>query len=261
MRSAWKSDRGLVRENNEDSVLADEENGIFLLADGMGGGPAGEVASHLAATIAHATLKMILREHGPKEEEMPVFLANVLAAVHSAVYKKTLAEPAFTGMGTTLDMVIVRGEKVCICHVGDSRVYLYQRKELRQITTDDNYAAVLAASGEIPPGRIPAGFRHILTQAVGISDELVPEFHTFDTQPRDLILMCSDGLNETLSDEEIGEVIYRNRDDIAVIPAALVDAANERGGPDNISVVIIEPLPWPVEHNNADTPEPPLLLR
>src|SRR6185369_16515400 len=164
--------------------------------------------------------------------DMPWFLANVLAAAHSAVFKRTLAEPAFTGMGTTLDMVIIRRGKVFICHVGDSRVYQYQRKLLRQITTDDNYAAVLAASAGIHYGMIPVGFRHVLTQVVGISDELVPEFYTFDPQPGDLILMCSDGLNEALSDGEIVEVIGRSRQDFAAIPTALVDAANDNGGPD-----------------------------
>ena len=243
MRSAFKSDRGLVRENNEDYVIADEENSIFLLADGMGGGPAGEVASHLAATTAHVTLKKIFHDYVPMPEDLSWLLANVLTTAHLAVFKKTLAEPAFAGMGTTLDMVIIRDGKIFICHVGDSRVYLFQRKILHQITTDDNYAAVLAASGKTPPAQIPPDFRHILTQVVGISEKLVPEFHTFDPQPGDLILMCSDGLNEALSDEEIGDVIGRNRKSFAAIPAALVEAANEKGGPDNVSVVIIEPSP------------------
>src|SRR6266700_3026725 len=126
MRSAWKSDRGLVRVKNEDCVLADDTNGIFLLADGMGGGPGGEVASYLAANTAYVTLKKILPDYGAQLEELPRLLANVLAAVHSVVFKRTLAEPALAGMGTTLDMVVLREGKIFICHVGDSRVYLFQ---------------------------------------------------------------------------------------------------------------------------------------
>lgn len=243
MRSAWKSDKGLVRENNEDYVLADEENGIFLLADGMGGGPAGEVASYIAVTTAHETLKRLLGAHG-SEKERGRPLVDALAAAHSAVYRRALAEPALAGMGTTLEMVVLRGGNVSICHLGDSRVYLLRRGVLRQITTDDNYAAFLAASGEVPPLRLHSAFRHILTQAVGTSDELIPEIHEFDVERGDLFLMCSDGLNEALSDREIGAVIGRNRENLAAIPVALVDAANEKGGPDNISVVIIEPLPF-----------------
>ena len=242
MRSAWKSDRGLVRENNEDCVLADDAKGIFLLADGMGGGPGGEVASSLAANTAYVALKKILPDYGAQLDDLPWLLANVLAAVHSVILKRTLAEPALAGMGTTLDMVVLREGKIFICHVGDSRVYLFQRGGLRQITSDDNYAAMLAASGKVPPEQIPESYRHILTQVVGISDELVPEFHTLESQPEELILMCSDGLNAALSDREIGAIIAARRGDLDAIPLALVAAANEKGGPDNVSVVIIEPL-------------------
>src|ERR1043166_3293030 len=122
VRSTWISDRGLVRENNEDFVLADEENGIFLLADGMGGGPGGEVASNLAVTTAHETLMRLLGDHG-SDRERGRLLADALAAAHSAVLRRALAEPALAGMGTTLEMVVVRGEKVSICHLGDSRIY------------------------------------------------------------------------------------------------------------------------------------------
>lgn len=261
MRAAWKSDRGLMRENNEDCVLADAERGIFLLADGMGGGPAGEFASRLAVITAYAALKMLFRGNGPRPEDVPWVLANVLAGVHSALFKKTLADPALAGMGTTLDMAIVRGGgEVSICHVGDSRVYLLQRHTLKQITNDDNYAGLLAASG-VSPDRIPAHFRHILTQAVGLSDELVPEFRTLDTRPGDLVLMCSDGLNAALTDREIEGIMDRNGEDLADMPAAMVAAANERGGPDNVSVIVIEPLQANSGHGAADPPKAVLLLR
>lgn len=243
MRSTWKSDVGLVRENNEDYVLADEENGIFLLADGMGGGPAGEVASRLAVITAHETLKARLSDCRP--EEIPHILAEALGSAHSAIFKRTLAEPALSGMGTTLEIVLVRESKVSICHLGDSRIYLFHGRTLTKITVDDNYAGLLEESGEIFPEQIPPSFRHILTQAVGTSDELIPEIRAFGVEPGDLLLICSDGLTEALSDREIGEIISCNREDLSGIAAALVDAANNRGGPDNVSVVIIEPLPLP----------------
>ncbi len=244
MRSTWRSDPGLVRENNEDFALVDEERGFFLLADGMGGGPGGEVASHLAATIAHEVLKRLLHDHVP-EEEIPRLMAEAVAAAHSAVFKRSLAEPALSGMGTTLDMAAVREGRVFICHVGDSRVYLFHRGTLRQITIDDNYAALLAATGEIPPDRIPPAYRHILTQAVGPSKELIPEIRTLDMEPGDLLLMCSDGLNEAVSDRDIGDIMARDRESLAAMAGGLVDAANSKGGPDNVSVIIIEPLPFP----------------
>ena len=244
MRSAWKSDPGLIRENNEDFVLADEDRGIFLLADGMGGGPGGEVASRLAATTAHEALKRHLPERG-RDEEIPLLMAEALAAAHSAVFKRSLAEPSLAGMGTTQDMVIVREGRVFTCHVGDSRVYLFHEGKLSQITTDDNYFAVLAASGEIPLDRIPRAYRHILTQAVGPSKELIPEIRALDMEPADLLLMCSDGLTGAVDDMEIGRIMDGNREDLTAMAGALVDAANGGGGPDNVSVCIIEPLATP----------------
>jgi serine/threonine protein phosphatase PrpC len=244
MRSAWKSDRGLVRESNEDFVLADEERGIFLLADGMGGGPGGEIASNLAAKTAHEMLASFVLEQRP-EEDIPMLMAEALAAAHSAVFKKTLADPYLSGMGTTLDMTVLRGGRVYICHVGDGRIYHFRRGKLRQITIDDNYFAVLAASGEVPLDQIPRGYQHILTQAVGPSKELIPEIRALDMEPADLLLISSDGLTGVVSDLEIGRIMEGNRADLAAMAAALVDAANGGGGSDNVSVCIIEPLASP----------------
>jgi serine/threonine protein phosphatase PrpC len=244
MRSAWKSDPGLVRENNEDCVLADEERGIFLLADGMGGGPGGEVASNLAVKTAHGVLAGFLGEQRP-EEEIPRLMAEALAAAHSAVFKRTLAEPSLTGMGTTLDIAVVLERRVYICHVGDGRIYHFRRGKLRQVTIDDNYATALAVSGQIPVNRIPHAYRHILTQAVGPSKELIPEIRALEMEPADLLLMCSDGLTGVAGDSNIARIMVDNRTDLAAMAAALVDEANGNGGPDNVSACIVEPLASP----------------
>jgi PPM family protein phosphatase len=241
VRSAWKSDPGLVRENNEDAVRVDEANGIFLLADGMGGGPGGEVASELAVTAAYHSLVRDLA--GRETGEIGRLLAEALGAAHSAIAKRVLGDPSLEGMGTTLEIVFAQDAKAVICHVGDSRVYMFRRRALRRVTTDDNYAAVLAESGTIPADRIPSAYRHVLTQAVGVSEELVPEIHDLRLEPGDLLLICSDGLTEALSDEEIGALIWQNRAELAALTEALVAAANVKGGPDNVSVVVVEPIP------------------
>jgi protein phosphatase len=241
MRSAWRTDPGLIRENNEDRVLTDGKNGIFLLADGMGGGPGGEVASTLAVTTANSTLLNLLTASAI-EEDILRLMAEALAAAHSAVFKRTLADPTLEGMGTTLDMVVIRREKLFICHVGDSRIYLLRKGTLRQITSDDNYAAFLAANENIPPHLIPAAYHHVLMQAVGPSEELIPEIQSLEVEAGDLLLMCSDGLNEALSDYEIEELISRSSGDLDSLAEALVIASNDRGGKDNVSVVLIEPL-------------------
>lgn len=241
MRAAWKSDQGLVRENNEDFVLADEENGIFMLADGMGGGPAGEVASELAVTAAH---ELLLKElPGTQYADPRRLLAEALAAAHSAVAKRALAEPNLHGMGTTLEMVLVRDSEAVACHVGDSRIYKFRQGTLRRITTDDNYAAMLAEVGDLPLEEIPSAYSHLLTQAVGVSEQLVPELHILELKPGDLILICSDGLTGSISDKEIQALIEEKKGELQKITEALVAAANERGGMDNVSVLLLEAVP------------------
>ena len=240
MRSACKSDRGLLRENNEDFVLADQDHGIFLLADGMGGGPAGEVASELAVTTAHALLLRFLADTRPGQ--VARLLAEALAAAHSAVAKRALGDLSLQGMGTTLEIVALRGAEAVICHVGDSRIYLFRQGELRQVTSDDNYAAVMVQNRMITADRIPSRYRHILTQAVGVSDELVPEIRSLDLKPGDLLLICSDGLNGALEDREIAALIKQKGQDLEALADALVRRANEKGGADNVSVVLVEPV-------------------
>ena len=240
MRSAGKSDTGLVRENNEDALLIDEKNGIFLLADGMGGGPGGEVASELAIHAAHELLWRLLPDQSAGAD-IDRILADAMAAAHSAVAKRALAEPGLEGMGTTLEIVVVRGSEAAWCHVGDSRIYLFRRGKLRQLTVDDNYAGMLVASGKITADLVPPAYRHILTQAVGVSESLVPEIRTIGMEPGDLLLLCSDGLNAALEDGEIGEIL-RNAGEPDAMADSLVAAANAKGGPDNVSVIIIEPL-------------------
>jgi len=116
-------------------------------------------------------------------------------------------------------------------------------EHLSQLTSDDNYAAYLAQRDNIPLERISTAYRHILTQAVGVEKELVPEIRTIDMEPEDLLLICSDGLTAALGDEEIGALMGRSRPELVLMTDSLVVAANASGGPDNISVVIVEPLP------------------
>jgi protein phosphatase len=177
-----------------------------------------------------------LHGHSGSADISPL-LADALAAAHSAVAKRALADTSLTGMGTTLEILVIRDEVASWCHVGDSRIYLYRSGCLDQLTVDDNYAGYLAKSRNIPPDRIPAAYRHILTQAVGLDRELVPEIGAIEIEPGDLILICSDGLNAALEDSEIEEILGHGGP--AEAADALVAAANARGGPDNVTVIII----------------------
>ncbi len=244
MRSSWKTDTGRVRVNNEDSVLVDEERGIFLLADGLGGHRGGEVASSLAVNEVYGYLKPRLEMIGSAESYR--ILAESVASAHSAVFRKSLENPNLHGMGTTLEIAVFVRSAVFICHVGDSRVYLFRNGKLEKLTTDDNAAAWLMEHEHVPKEEIPHQARHLLTQAVGISKELVPEFYSPSLRPRDIIMLCSDGLTETLDDGEIGDIILECGAGLQEAADALVDEANARGGPDNISLILVDPQVAPV---------------
>lgn len=251
MRSSWKTDTGRVRDNNEDSILVDEENGIFLLADGLGGHAGGEVASSLAVETVYAYLKSRLERIGSAKTFR--ILANSVTAAHSAVFRKSLEVKDLKGMGTTLEIAVFAKSAVFICHVGDSRVYLFRNGKLEKITTDDNAATWLREHEHVPVEEIPPGTRHLLTQAVGISRELVPEFHSPPLRWGDLIMLCSDGLTEILDDREIAGIILACGASLREAADALVHEANSRGGPDNISVIFVDPQFAPILLAHGET--------
>lgn len=236
VRSAWGSDTGKVRENNEDSVLVDEARGLFLLADGMGGHRAGETASSLAVQTAHRWLI----EHLPPETaeaEVAVIISGAALEAHRAILADAESDPEHAGMGTTLELLAIRAGWAFISHAGDSRIY-HMRETLRQITRDHNMAGRLHAQG-LPDEMINPYFRHVLTQALGSLEGVQPDTEILALQPGDLLLLCSDGLTEMLGNGEIEEILRRRRD----LPAAvndLIAAANGAGGGDNVSVVLVE---------------------
>ncbi len=250
MKSASKSDIGKVRRRNEDFILADDERGIFLLADGMGGHPGGDVASALAVGSAHEFLAARAGETG--DDGVSFLLAEALAAAHSAVARRGIEEPDLEGLGTTLDIVYLRRDSAWLCHVGDSRVYIFSRGELLQVTEDDNLASVLARQG-IPPAEIPPNARHILTQAVGLSDELIPELQRLEVGEDSILLMCSDGLTGMVPDDIIAHIASHWRDGLQGVADRLVAETNDRGGHDNVSVILIAP-------ESRHSPREPLLL-
>jgi protein phosphatase len=239
MQAAVNSDIGRVRKRNEDTVLADTGRGIFLLADGMGGHRGGDVASRLAVDTAYSLLAERLVAAAP--DEIPRLLAEALAAAHAAVVTRALADPLLTEMGTTLDMAVVGGQTLNCCHLGDSRIYLYRAGMLTQLTEDDNYAAWLVTHEHVPPHLVPPDARHMLTRAVGISPDPIPQLRTVSLSGDELLLLCSDGLHGMIDDGEIVELMHHHCSDPDRLAAALVAAAVRAGGHDNVSVVVVDP--------------------
>lgn len=237
MKTATNTDAGKVRTNNEDSILVDANRGIFLLADGMGGHNAGEVASDLAVKAAY---RYILSEINRAEDEMDCFgiLEEALFRAHKAIQEKAKTDLRFNGMGTTLVELLVRDDKAYIFHAGDSRAYLF-RKTLRRLTKDHTVGDSWVEKGYMTREQVPPQQWHTLTQSVGIGDYPAPDKKTLKLKPGDTLLLCSDGLTDMLEDAEIEALFKQHGADLQNIVEALIEEANNKGGRDNISVVIV----------------------
>jgi serine/threonine protein phosphatase PrpC len=242
------SDPGRKRKSNEDSLGLDPSIGLAVVADGMGGHQSGEVASQLAVE----TLRdFVARAHDDRDLTWPFgldsersFEANCLNTAirlaNQAVFRAAAGRPDLAGMGTTLVAVLARAGWLHYASVGDSRAYLVQGQNLRQLTRDDSWLEAAVSQQLIDvsdAGSHP--FRHVLTKAIGLQEDV--EFDVSDERLRDgdRVLLCSDGLTTALSDSQIQEIVRAHETDLEATCRSLVDAANEAGGPDNVTVVLV----------------------
>ncbi|HLV91048.1 MAG TPA: Stp1/IreP family PP2C-type Ser/Thr phosphatase [Acidimicrobiia bacterium] len=234
MRFIWSaaSHQGMVRQNNEDALYPESagesaETVTLMVADGMGGHVAGEVASRLAVNAAAAT-------------DLPP--ADRVAAGNRAIREEVAREPSLEGMGTTMTLVTLEPEGTArFAHVGDSRAYLYRDGKLRQVTRDHTVAAEYVAQGRIAPEEAASHpQRHMLTRTLGLTRFVNVDEFELELEEGDRLLLCSDGLTEMVSDPQIAEVLEGK----GVEEAAwrLIELANAAGGLDNISVIVIETL-------------------
>ncbi len=231
-RAAGVSDTGRRRLRNEDAFIC--EPPLFAVADGMGGARAGEVAARLAAAA--------LEEAGVESRGEQGVTAMIVEA-NRRIWGRALADPATAGMGTTVTAALVDTDSgtVTIGHVGDSRAYLLRDGSLRQLTTDHSLVAELVSSGVLTPEeaeRHPQ--RSAITRALGTEATVDVEVLSFAGAPGDLYLLCSDGLPTMLADSAVAAALERAERDPAVAAEALVTAANQQGGEDNITVVLFE---------------------
>lgn len=231
-RVAYMTDVGKRRTNNQDAIYVSEEQKLFVVADGMGGHQAGEVASQ-------STVEAIA-DYIKNSSEMPIrqMIEESVDAANKAVYLKSLEDEAYRGMGTTCSLVIIRDDLIHIGHVGDSRIYFID-DDMVQITTDHTLVEDLVSVGEITKKEArnhPK--RHVITRAIGTDPSVQLDYNKYELSKAKKILICSDGLSEMISDKELFEMI--NTHDIDQAVSRLVQLANDRGGNDNISVVLIE---------------------
>ena len=238
---ASATDRGRVRPHNEDAVAAEPRLRLAVVADGMGGHAAGEVASRMAVELIVQGMDAALRHTNGlvATQGAERLLAEHIARANLGVYETGLARPECAGMGTTVVVALWHEAGVSVGNVGDSRCYRLRAGRLEQLTEDHSLAAEHASRGAslMSRARYNAA-RHILTRAVGTLADVDADIRTHETAPGDLYLLCSDGLTDMLPDERIRDTLSAPGAALEDLAAELVRRANEGGGVDNISVVV-----------------------
>ena len=238
---AGKSDVGKVRQGNEDALFTDQEAGVFIVADGMGGHVAGEVASQIVTeTVGPGVSKA--RSEGLEGAELQTRMLELIKEANRAILERADNEPEKRGMGTTLTMLaLVPGSGYVFDQVGDSRGYLLREGMLRQVTRDHTVVQQQVDRGALTPEQAREHpLSHILTRALGTEEDVEADTYDDEVHPGDLFLLCSDGLSGMLSDDRIYEILSAPTDDLQSIADALIDAANEGGGLDNVTAVVVK---------------------
>jgi PPM family protein phosphatase len=228
------TDLGRTRSGNEDSYFCGRT--VFAVADGLGGHQGGEVAS---AAAVEPLAALDGRDFATPAEAAEA-LAGAIAEANSAILERAAADPSLWGMGTTVTAAAVAGDLLQLAHVGDSRAYLLRDGTLDQRTTDHTVVGELVRRGRLTPAQAAIHpERSILTRAVGLDPRIpVDTPDPIDLHPGDQVLLCSDGLTEAVRDPQITEILSTQPDGNAAC-TALIDAANNAGGPDNITVVLL----------------------
>jgi len=230
---AGQTDTGLVRAHNEDCLDWDADLGVALIADGMGGHNAGEVASRLAIDSMMAGLRAAC---GDCDEAR---LRAMVAEANQVIHEHALAQPDCDKMGTTLVMSCLHQDRLFITHVGDSRAYRLRDGELQRLTDDHSLVRQLLEDGSISTEEgCDSRYKNIITRALGVRDDCEPDVGLFGVAIDDVYLLCSDGLTDMVSEQEITDILIdrEGRPDAAV--TALVEQARQAGGRDNISVIV-----------------------
>ncbi len=229
LAAGFATHRGLVRQTNEDSFLV--RKGLYVVCDGMGGARGGEVASQMACE----RLVTLVPGSAGKDE----LLAAIVDA-NGSIAARSLAEPHLLGMGTTLTSALIQDGTIILGHVGDSRAYLLHQGALRQLTDDHSWVGEMVRRGELTAAEAASHpHRSVITRALGTEGETTPDLLEIRPEPGDRLLLCSDGLSGMVSDEKIQEVL-RQLDGPQAAADALVQAALEGGGEDNITVVVVD---------------------
>jgi PPM family protein phosphatase len=234
--SAGRSDVGVIRAGNEDNYVVVPERGIFVVADGMGGHAAGEVASEMA--VAYMTRELGSLGH-LADEQVAERMRGAIRAANAAIFQRTLTEIDKRGMGTTVTALALYGARFLVGQVGDSRAYLLRDGALTQITKDHSYVQEQVDAGYLTPEQARSHpYSNVITRCVGANSEVVPDVYAGAIKPRDLFLLASDGLTGMLEDSELAKVLLADRT-LQEKVDDLINEANRHGGLDNITAIVV----------------------
>lgn len=245
MRSLGKTDIGLVRKVNEDSFLCEKLEGIdglylYIVADGMGGHNAGEVASSMAVGEVAFYLKENIEALKLGDKEIRDLIRNAISYANEKIYKTSIIKSNCLGMGTTLSMVLLKDNRIYIGHVGDSRIYLIRNNAILRLTEDHSLVAELIKSGTIKPEEANSHpQKNVITKALGTEYTIEPDISQIDLQWDDYILICTDGLSNAVCEDDMINTII-NTSDLNEACDLLINKAKERGGFDNITAVVVQ---------------------
>ena len=239
---------GMVREHNEDAIGSDSDIGLLVLADGMGGYNAGEVASGIAVqTVTELATEGANREERQDRDpttgllRQTIVLRDAIARANKIIYQTAQSQTHCEGMGTTLVAAMFYDDKISIAHVGDSRAYRLRDNKLEQITLDHSLLQELVDRGFYSQEEAQRSTnRNYVTRALGVEPTVEVEVNEYDVLPGDVYLLCSDGLSDMVEDEDIHLTISTFNDSLDVVGQQLVQLANDHGGRDNISIMMAQ---------------------
>jgi protein phosphatase len=239
-----------VRGHNEDCVESRPELGVVVLADGMGGYNAGEVASGMATSLIASGLSSVWTREATRKLDRDAAMAlsqqllqEQVARANKAIYEAAQKDPQCAGMGTTLVACVFHDNFLTVGHIGDSRLYRMRNDALEQVTRDHSLLQEQIDSGLITKEDARSSHnKNLVTRALGIDPEVDAEIHSYDVMEGDIYLLCSDGLNDMIEDDEIQMTLIALRSNLDLTAQQLVQAANDAGGRDNVSVMLIKVL-------------------
>lgn len=249
------TDTGRIRTNNEDAVLVHEAARLAILADGMGGSQAGEVASGMATALISVRLGTWLLNRGPQAsttEARGAIRASVDRANHG-IFQAANTHGEFEGMGTTVVVAVFRDLELLLGHVGDSRAYRWRDGRLARLTRDHSWLQTQIEAGLMSPQEaLQSPYKGLITRALGVEPQVELELQTLPVEAGDLFLLCSDGLTDMLDDGAL-TLLLAQGGDLAELGEQLIRQANERGGNDNISIILVRAgmAPAPADDNDA----------